>query len=120
MIRGLSFKGNSSIESTVLAAAIATTNSATFARWPILRTLGLGEKRYFDQRQFQSDVLRLQVLYKASGFPDVVVDTVVERTLDNVTVTFRITEGEPVRISRLHVTGLDSVAGVDNLYGTCR
>lgn len=109
VIRSLAFKGNKSIESTVLAAAIATTNSAAFARWPILRKLGLGEKRLFDQRQFQSDVLRLGVLYKASGFPDVVIDTVVERAMDNVKVTFRITEGEPVRISRLHVTGLDSV-----------
>ncbi|MEO5825231.1 MAG: BamA/TamA family outer membrane protein [Gemmatimonadales bacterium] len=115
VIRALKFQGNKSIDVEFLATSIRTTNSASFARLPLIRSLGLGEKRYFDERDFQADVLRLGILYKRSGFPDVVVDTVVERSRESVKLTFRITEGEPIRISRLDVTGIDTLADASTL-----
>ena len=109
VVRKLDFDGNRSISSDLLAASIATTNSATLARWIPFRWFGLGEKRYFNQIDFERDVLRLEVLYKKSGFPDVKVDTVVQRTPQDVYITFRIAEGEPIRVTSLSVTGLDSL-----------
>ena len=71
MVRSLKFEGNRAIPDAALAAAISTTASSWFARAAIIRSLGLGEKRYFNELEFRRDVLRLEVLYKRSGYPDV-------------------------------------------------
>ncbi|MEP6572264.1 MAG: BamA/TamA family outer membrane protein [Gemmatimonadota bacterium] len=115
VIRSLSFKGNHSIESSVLAAAIATTNSSWFARTPPFRWLGLGEKRTFDEQEFRRDVVRLGLFYKQSGFLEVQVDTVVHRTARDVSVKFVIKEGQPVRVTGFAITGIDSVRRPDLL-----
>jgi outer membrane protein assembly complex protein YaeT len=109
VIRSLRFEGNQAITNPALAAAISTTASSWFARSGLVRFLGLGEKRYFDELEFRRDVLRLEVLYKRSGYPDVQVDTIVRREPRDVHLTFRITEGRPILVAVQTVTGLDSV-----------
>ncbi|MGH7515014.1 MAG: BamA/OMP85 family outer membrane protein [Gemmatimonadales bacterium] len=109
VVRKLDFQGNKAISDEVLASAIATTNSSWFARAFLIRSLGLGEKRYFDEQEFKRDVVRLQVLYRRSGYPHVEIDTVVRRTPENVFITFRIKEGEPIRVTSLSITGLDTL-----------
>ena len=109
VVRGLSFSGNHAIDATALAAAIATTNSSAFARWGLFRWLGLGDKRLFSQADFLRDILRLQVVYRRSGYLDVKVDTVVRRTPADIYITFKITEGQPVRVDQMAITGLDSL-----------
>ncbi|MGH7499133.1 MAG: BamA/OMP85 family outer membrane protein [Gemmatimonadales bacterium] len=109
VVRKLNFEGNKSIPSEVLATAIATTNSSWFARAIPFRWLGLGEKRYFDEQEFRRDVVRLEVFYRRSGFPHGQVDTVVKRTSQNVSITFKIVEGEPTRVTDVDVTGLDTL-----------
>jgi outer membrane protein assembly complex protein YaeT len=109
VVRQLKFEGNGAIPSTRLAAAIGTTNSSWFATSPLVRWIGLGAKRYFSETEFRRDVLRLEVLYKRSGFPDVAVDTAVRRTDEDAYVTFRIHEGRPVRISKITIRGVDSL-----------
>jgi outer membrane protein insertion porin family len=109
VVRQLSFEGNKAISGEVLASAISTTNSSWFARAFLIRLLGLGEKRYFDEQEFKRDVVRLEVLYRRSGFPHVQVDTTVRREPENVYITFRIKEGEPIRLTRLDVVGLDTL-----------
>jgi outer membrane protein assembly complex protein YaeT len=109
VVRQLEFKGNRSLSPVVLAASIATTNSGWFARtWPF-RVIGLGERRYFSEVDFQRDVLRLQVLYRQSGFPDAAIDTLVRRTPEDIYITFTIAEGEPVLVDSVAVGGLDSL-----------
>jgi len=109
IVRRLKFEGAQSINTLTLANSIVTTQSSWAARiWPF-RALGLGEKRFFSEREFVADVLRLRVLYRRSGFPDVQIDTLVRRTPEDIFITFRIEEGLPVRIDSLAVTGLDSV-----------
>jgi outer membrane protein insertion porin family/translocation and assembly module TamA len=109
VVRDLKFEGNASIDKTTLAAAIGTTKSSWFATaWPV-RWIGLGAKRYFDETEFRRDVLRLAVLYKRSGFPDVVVDTAVRRTDRDAYVTFRIKEGRPIIVTAFAINGLDSL-----------
>ncbi|HEX2450845.1 MAG TPA: BamA/TamA family outer membrane protein [Gemmatimonadales bacterium] len=108
-MRSLRFEGNRAIPTEALAAAIGTTASSWFARAPLVRFLGLGEKRYFDELEFRRDVLRIEVLYKRSGYPDVKVDTLVRREPQDVYITFRIAEGRPILVSTATVAGLDSL-----------
>ena len=110
IVRGLRFKGNHALDATQLSTAIATTNSSWFARAGMVRWMGLGEKRPFDQVEFERDVLRVTLLYKKSGYLSVVVDTLVKRTPKDISITFLITEGLPVRLDSLTILGLDSVA----------
>lgn len=109
VVRQLAFEGNSALTDLELAAAIATTKSSGFATTPIIRLLGLGEKRRFDEQEFRVDVERLRLYYRLNGYLEVQVDTLVRRTAEDVYITFRILEGEPVRVRTLEITGLDSV-----------
>jgi outer membrane protein assembly complex protein YaeT len=103
-------EGNRAIPDDVLAAAIVTTNSGWFARAFFFRSLGfLGAKRYFGEQEFRRDVVRLEVLYRRSGYPDAVIDTLVRRTPQDVYITFQIHEGDPIVVTSLSVTGLDSL-----------
>lgn len=110
VIRQLKFEGNESLSPALLAASIATTNSAFFASSPIFRWIGLGEKRYLNERDLKTDVERLSVLYRRSGFPDVAVDTLVRRTEEDAFITFQISEGEPQTVDSVTVTGLDTLS----------
>src|SRR5919198_5617250 len=94
VVRGLSFAGNKALDDYTLASAIATTNSSKWATFWLVRWMGLGEKRYFNEVEFRRDVVRLILLYRQSGYMNAVVDTSVRRTSRDVYVTFRIHEGE--------------------------
>ena len=109
VIRQLDFEGNRAIDELTLRAVIGTTNSSWFARSGLVRWLGLGEKRYFDEREFQRDVLRLTLLYRKSGYLDVEVDTLVVRKPRDIYLTVRIEEHEPVRVTALDLVGLDTL-----------
>ena len=112
VVRGLSFKGNHAIDDYTLSSAIATTNSSAFATSPFLRWIGLGEKRSFNELEFRRDVVRVLLLYRQSGYMNAVVDTVVRHVSNDVYITFRITEGAPVRLAALNVLSLDSIFNV--------
>jgi outer membrane protein assembly complex protein YaeT len=109
IVRQLKLEGNRAIPDDVLAAAIVTTNSSWFARAFFFRSLGLGAKRYFDEQEFRRDVVRLEVLYRRSGYPDAAIDTLVRRSPEDVYITFQIQEGNPIVVTSLSVVGLDSV-----------
>ncbi len=116
VIRQLSFEGNRSINDYTLRRSIATTQSAAIARWGLTRWMGLGHKSYVDQTEFRRDVLRIQALYRLSGFPDVTVDTLVRRSNGDVFITFEIDEGEPVLVTALRVTGVEDIVEVEDVY----
>ena len=101
VVRGLSFEGNHAIDDYTLGSAIATSSSSVFASLWLLRWMGLGEKRYFNELEFRRDVVRLLLLYRQSGYMNAVVDTVVRREGGDVHVLFRMYEGEPVRLTKL-------------------
>lgn len=108
VVRNLSFSGNHAFTGDSLSTYLRTTNSAFFARLPILRGF-LGQRRTLDEHDFRGDLTRLATFYKASGYMRVKVDTVVRRTATDVWITFKVTEGEPVHVEKLDVVGLDSV-----------
>ncbi len=115
VVRGLNFVGNRALDNLTLSSAIATTNSSGWATKWYVRWMGMGEKRYFSEVEFRRDVVRLILLYRQSGYMNAVVDTLVRRTSRDVYVTFRIHEGEPVRVARLDVLGLDGILNVARL-----
>jgi outer membrane protein assembly complex protein YaeT len=109
VVRQLAFVGNHAIDRYTLTTVIATSNSSWFATTWWVRWLGRGAKRYFDELEFRRDVVRLILFYRQSGYMQAVVDTSVRRTPRDVYITFRIFEGEPVRVRRLD---LDGIAGI--------
>jgi outer membrane protein assembly complex protein YaeT len=109
VIRQLAFRGNRAIDDLTLANSIETTNSSAFATLPVLRALGMGTKRLLRERTLERDVERLRLLYRIHGFLEVQVDTVIRRDEASAYLTFLITEGRPVLLSRFEITGLDSV-----------
>jgi outer membrane protein insertion porin family/translocation and assembly module TamA len=115
LVTGLSFRGNDGIDDYTLRISIATTNSSAWVRWPLISWLGLGQRRYFDEREFRRDVLRLKLLYSPAGYPDAVIDTIVVRRPETVAVTFDITEGQPVRVTDLTITGSEGILPPERL-----
>jgi len=115
IVRKLSFEGNHALSDLALAAAISTTRSSGFATVPIIRLLGLGAKRRFNEQEFRVDVERIRLFYRLNGYLEAQVDTLVRRTEHDVYITFRLVEGEPVRIRELTFTGLDSVSRPDQV-----
>jgi outer membrane protein assembly factor BamA len=111
-VRRLDFTGNRAIADATLRAAIETSRATYFARSPIVRWLGLGSRREFDERTFRRDVLRLKALYGAYGYPNAQVDTVLRRTDAAVDIRFRINEGDPRRVASLVFTGAQQL-GLD-------
>lgn len=115
VVRGLHFEGNRALDDLTLASVIATTNSSWWATFGLVRWIRLGEKRYFSEIEFRRDVVRLILFYRQSGYMNAVVDTLVRRTSRDVYVTFRIHEGDPVRVMRLDVQGVDGILNVSKL-----
>jgi outer membrane protein assembly factor BamA len=109
VVRAVSFQGNRAIDDLTLRISIATSQSSFVARHWATRWLGIGERRYFDQTEFRRDVLRVILLYRQSGYPRVHVDTIVRRSGGAVSVKFLITEGPPVRVRSLTVTGTEGI-----------
>src|SRR6185295_16486504 len=115
VVRGLSFSGNHAIDDYTLSIAIATSNSSAFASKWWLRWTHLGAKRYLNEVEFRRDVLRLLLLFRRSGYVNVVIDTTVHRTAKDAFIAFRIHEGEPVRLKRLDIVGADAICDVPKL-----
>ena len=100
------------------AARIGRRVVVTASGW-LRRTLGVvGTRRCVLRDELRLDAARLTLYYRRRGFPQVAVDTVVRTVRDDaITVRFAITEGPPLRIDTLTVTGLDSVAARERLMG---
>jgi len=122
LITGLAFRGNRGLGDYVLATSIATTNSSWWVRTGLVSWIGLGQRRYFDEREFRRDVLRLKLLYAQAGYPDATIDTTVVRhyghdsaSVRTVDLTFHIVEGRPLRVTELLVTGVEGIVDSSRL-----
>src|ERR687896_906655 len=109
-VRWLEFDGNRAFSDRELALKIYTTPSDITRR----ATRILGRRRCLDSRALRTDVLRLQTFYRTKGYYDAKVDTLLTGLgSSSVGVTFRISEGQPVRIDSLVIAGLDSLSRED-------
>ena len=112
-VRDVTFNGNEHFRSAELASVIVTSPSS-FAR----RHLGLpiGARRCLDTLELSRDAVRIRLFYRLRGYYKTAVKTSVSpRGTGAVAVGFGITEGPPVMIDSLAVTGLDSVRNRDKL-----
>jgi outer membrane protein assembly complex protein YaeT len=106
-VRSLRFQGNREFDASALAASIATAPTS-LANVPVLR-----KKRCLDPVELARDVQRLELLYRRRGYPDVAVDTVIRAIQPAVIeVTFRIREGQPLRIASRTMIGLQTAPEV--------
>jgi outer membrane protein assembly complex protein YaeT len=100
-IHSLNFEGVEQIKESALAAALQTKKGSRIP-W--------GKKAYFDRRAFEADLQRIQAFYRDHGFPDARVssfDVKLNQAQDQVDITLRITEGQPVVVDRIDLAGFD-------------
>ncbi|HKW10817.1 MAG TPA: POTRA domain-containing protein, partial [Gemmatimonadaceae bacterium] len=109
-VRALDFTGNHAFTADELALRIVTTPST----WSRRHLRVIGTRRCLNPEELARDKYRLQLLYHQAGYYNTKVDTTVTPFgPDQVHVTFVIDEGQPLRITRLTITGLDSVPNRD-------
>ncbi len=109
VIRSLKFEGNHAIDDFTLRLSIRTSQSSSFARWGVLKWVGWGSKRYFDEADFRRDSISIDRLYWTSGYRDVSVRTEVRPGDDGVYLRVIIDEGRPIRVTSVMVNGLEGI-----------
>jgi outer membrane protein insertion porin family len=122
-ITRLRFEGNQTFPDRQLRNAILTrqTECRSFLYNWVVPFCRFGaefslDPAFYNPRTFRNDFFRIEAFYRAQGFRQVEVDTVMVRpTPAELEVTFRIREGEPVRIAELEVQGLSDLPGGSEL-----
>ncbi|MGH7616409.1 MAG: BamA/OMP85 family outer membrane protein [Gemmatimonadaceae bacterium] len=108
-VHALRFEGNDTFSDDELSTRVVTTASSfthRYFRW----LFDVGTARCVPDEGLAGDIGLLENFYKARGFYQTKVDTVVTPVPpDAVDITFRITEGPPIRATSFTITGLDSV-----------
>jgi outer membrane protein assembly factor BamA len=103
----LEFEGNRAFSDADLARTIVTTPSAWARRYLYLP---FTVKHCLDRSELPNDRARLIIFYRRRGYPRVTVDTVVKELAPGaVEVRFRISEGPPMILKSFVVRGLDPV-----------
>ena len=100
-IASLHFNGVKQVDKAALTSALQT-KAGSRIPW--------GRKRFFDRRAFEADLKRIEAFYRDRGFPDARVASFDARLNDpqtEVDVTVNITEGEPIRVADIGLTGFD-------------
>src|SRR6476469_6232971 len=100
-IKSLTFNGVEQVDKKALVNALATKQGSR---------LPWGRKSYFDRRAFEADLQRIHAFYLDRGFPDARVrsfDVQLNDTQDEVKVVVDISEGEPIRVESIGMTGFE-------------
>jgi outer membrane protein assembly complex protein YaeT len=100
-IKSLTFKGVEKIDKSALTNALATKQGSK---------LPWGRKTFFDRKAFEADLQRIQAFYLDRGFPDARVrsfDVHLNDKQDEVSVIVDISEGEPIRVDSITMTGFE-------------
>ena len=100
-ITSLKFTGVEQVDADALANALQTKQGSR---------LPWGRKRFFDRRAFEADLKRIEAFYRDRGFPDARVrsfDAELNDAQDKVAVTVDISEGEPIRVTEIHLRGFE-------------
>lgn len=110
----LSFQGNGRFRDEVLENSIITRE--TSCRSPVLLPFCWSgadfalDRYYLNPREFRRDQARIRLFYYQRGYRQTQVDTMVSRpTEGDVSLVFRVQEGEPVRVAELGFRGLEEV-----------
>lgn len=109
-VRSLVFRGNRAFPSSQLAAIISLTASDASSRLGVLGDVLRGVRRCGNPALVAIDRARLTIYYRRRGYPDVQVDTIVQRSGQSMDLRFVVREGRVTTIDTLRVIGLDSIA----------
>ncbi len=115
----LRFEGNEVFPDRVLSASIMT-RSTECRGWLLKffcwsgRSFAINE-HFLNPREFERDVVRLQLFYYRRGYREALIGPTLDRTGEGVRITFRIDEGRPVLIDSLAFNGLDRPGDLDLL-----
>jgi outer membrane protein assembly complex protein YaeT len=103
IVKDLSFTGNTAAPTDQLRSVLATVESPT---------LPWGPREYFSREEFEADLKRVVAFYRDRGYPDARVRSFDARLSDDqksVRLRIDIEEGEPIRVERVVLTGLESL-----------
>ena len=102
-VKDLSFTGNTAVTTAQLKSVLATVESPK---------LPWGPREYFSREEFEADLKRVVAFYRDRGYPDARVRSFDVRLSDDqksVRLKIDIEEGEPIRVERVVITGLDPI-----------
>jgi outer membrane protein assembly factor BamA len=116
----LRFEGNETFPDRQLRNAIVTrrTECRSFLFQWVIPFCPLGaefaqDPGFYNPRVFRNDYWRIHTFYRSQGFRQVELDTVMVRpSATTLEITFRVIEGDPVRITTLDFQGLPSIPGL--------
>jgi outer membrane protein assembly complex protein YaeT len=100
-ISSLEFTGVEQVDKGALTSVLQTRRGSR---------LPWGRKRFFDRSAFEADLKRIEAFYRDRGFPEARVtsfDVQLNDAQDKVDITLTISEGEPVVVSGIELTGFD-------------
>ena len=107
-VSSLTFTGTKAVTSGQLKSVLATAASD--------KVLGVklpwGDKRYFSRQQFEADLKRIVAFYKDRGYPDARIasfDAQLSADQKSVSIAIDISEGEPIRVERVLIEGMDAL-----------
>jgi outer membrane protein insertion porin family/translocation and assembly module TamA len=106
-VSDLQFNGVEQVDKSALRSALQT-KKGSWIPW--------GRKRYFDRRAFEADLKRIEAFYRDRGFPDARVasfDVALNSAQDEVDITVTISEGEPIRVAAIDLTGFGVLDAAD-------
>lgn len=113
-VRSLAFAGNRAFSDGQLAGVIALTASDVSRRLALIGGV-FGVRRCGNPGLVAIDRARLVIYYRRRGYPDVQVDTVVQRDARSMDLRFVMREGRVTTIDTLRVVGVDRIAERDKL-----
>ena len=102
-VKDLSFSGNAAVSTVQLKSVLATAESAR---------LPWGQREYFTREEFDADLKRVVAYYRDRGYPDARVRSFDARLSDDqksVRLKIDIEEGEPIRVERVVLNGLETI-----------
>jgi outer membrane protein assembly complex protein YaeT len=100
-IDSLKFEGVEQVDKSALVNSLQT-RKGSILPW--------GRKSYFDRKAFDDDLKRIDAFYRDRGFPDARItsfDIDLNDEQNAVKVTVHISEGEPIRVATIEMTGFD-------------
>ena len=102
-VKDLSFTGNTAVTTAQLKSVLATAASPR---------LPWGPREYFSREEFEADLKRIVAYYRDRGYPDARVRSFDVRLSDDqksVRLKIDIEEGEPIRVERVVLLGLEPI-----------
>ncbi len=72
------------------------------------------DRQFLNERELSSDIFRLESYFNRRGYRETRVDTVIVRSPGKpARLIFKISEGQPLRISKIEVRGAGEIEGLD-------